>query len=321
MNSKRLDYLLNCYLDGELSPDEKHELQNILLSDPEARRQFWRDAQLHSSLRLLGEQELGEREARKWHKYPETYKIVRIRRKVWIGVAASAAAAVLVVFLGILLTRPLDASTALQQVIDATSQADDRTYTVRVLKGDPVRPISGGRALTLEGAVIYLRGKDHYVVVQNLTDGERQRVTGFDGELSWSFIGNGAVNVSDNPRRFRSNLPGSHHDFAFTNLHDELDRLGEGYDVQLRDAEDSGLRRLSASKKSRNVRGPRDVEIWFDPNSGTILKLELYGLPQARGGPRAIRLSLTDQLDLGADFFSHAAHHEDGREIRTNLSK
>ena len=91
--------------------------------------------------------------------------------------------------------------------------------------------------------------------------------------------------------------------------------------LSLRDAEDSGLRRLSASKKSRNVRGPRDVEIWFDPNSGTILKLELYGLPQARGGPRAIRLSLTDQLDLGADFFSHAAHHEDGREIRTNLSK
>ncbi len=35
MNSTRLDYLLNCYLDGELSPDEKHELQNTLLSDPE----------------------------------------------------------------------------------------------------------------------------------------------------------------------------------------------------------------------------------------------------------------------------------------------
>ena len=99
-----------------------------------------------------------------------------------------------------------------------------------------MRPISGGRALTLEGAVIYLRGKDHYVVVQNLTDGERQRATGFDGELSWSFIGNGAVNVSDDPRRFRSNLPGSHHDFVFTNLHDELESLGDGYDVQLREA-------------------------------------------------------------------------------------
>jgi hypothetical protein len=226
-----------------------------------------------------------------------------------------------VLFVGLLLTRPLDASAALQQVIEAASQTGDRTYTVSVLKGDPVRPISGGRSLTLEGAIVYLRGSDRYVVVQNLTDGTRRRTTGFDGEQSWSFIGSGAVNVSDDPRRFRSNLPGSRHDFAFTNLHDELVSLRDGYDVQLRDADDSGLRRLSAFKRSRTVRGPREVEIWFDPVSGTIRKLELYGLPQGRGGPRAIRLSLTDQRDLGADFFSHTAHHEAGRKIRTESSK
>ena len=166
-----------------------------------------------------------------------------------------------------------------------------------------------------------MRGKNRYVVVQNLTDGERQRTTGFDGKESWSFIGNGAVNVSEDPRRFRSNLPGSHHDFAFTNLHDELESLGESYDIQLRDDEEAGMRRLSASKKSRDVRGPREVEIWFDPDSRTILKLELYGLPRGRGGPRAIRLSLSDQRDLGADFFSHAAHHEAGRPIRKNSPK
>lgn len=320
MNPTRFDFLLNRYLDGELSPDEKNELQNTLLSDPEARRQFWRDARLHGSLRLLGEQESGAREARKEIALTPETKVVRVRR-FWLGAAASAAAAVLVVFLGLLLTRPLSASAALQQIIDAASQDGDRTYTVSVLKGNPVRQISGGRALTLEGAIVYLRGRDRYVVVQNLTDGERQRTTGFDGDQSWSFIGNGAVNVSDDPRRFRSNLPGSQHDFAFTNLHDELESLGDGYDVQLRDADGSGLRRLSASKKSRDVRGPREVEIWFNPDSGTILKLELYGLPQGRGGPRAICLNLTNQHDLGADFFSHAAHHEGGRKIRINPSR
>ena len=321
MDPSRFDFLLNRYLDAELSPEEKSELQTVLLSDPEARRQFWRDARLHGSLRLLAEQESGAHEALSDVEKPGKNRVGHARQRIWFGAAASAAAAALVLFLGLLLTRPLDASAALQQVIDAAGQEGDRTYTVSVLKGNPVRQISGGRALTLEGAVVHLRGKDRYVVIQNLTDGERQRTTGFDGEESWSFIGNGAVNVSDDPRRFRSNLPGSQHDFAFTNLHHELESLGEGYDIQLRDGEDAGMRRLSASKKSRDVRGPREVEIWFDPDSGTILKLELYGLPQGRGGPRAIRLSLTDQRDLGADFFSHTAHHEAGRKIRTEPSK
>jgi hypothetical protein len=320
MDPSRFDFLLNLYLDAELSPEEKSELQTVLLSDPEARRQFWRDTRVHGLLRLLAEQKFGVREAQKELALPAKTKIARPRR-LWLGAAAGAAAAILVVFLGLLLTRPLDASAALQQVIDAASQARDRTYTVSVLQGNPVRPISGGRSLSLEGAVVYLRGKDRYVVIQDLTDGERQRTTGFDGKESWSFIGNGAVKVSDDPRRFSGNLPGSHHDFAFTNLHDELESLGEGYDIELRDAQDSGTRRLSASKKSRDVRGPREVEIWFDPDSGTIQKLELYGLPKGRGGPRAIRLTLTDQHDLGADFFSHAAHHEAGRTIRKNLPK
>ena len=184
-----------------------------------------------------------------------------------------------------------------------------------------MRPITGGRSLTLEGAVVHLRGKDRYVIVQNLTDGDRQRTTGFDGEQSWSFIGKGAVNVSKDPRRFRSNLPGSQHDFAFTNLYDELEKLAEGYEIQLRDPDDSGLRRLFASKKSRDVRGPREVEIWFDDDSGAIERLELYGLPQGRGGPKAIRLELIDQRDLGPGFFSHSAHHEEGRVIRENKTK
>ncbi|MEN8738943.1 MAG: hypothetical protein ABF308_04080 [Phaeobacter gallaeciensis] len=321
MDPTRFDFLLNRYLDAELSSDEKNELQTVLLSDPEARQQFWLDARLHGSLRLLAEQESGAHEALSDVEKPGRNRVGHARQRIWFGAAASAAVAALVLFVGLLLTRPLDASAALQQVIEAASQTGDRTYTVSVLKGDPVRPISGGRSLTLEGAIVYLRGSDRYVVVQNLTDGTRRRTTGFDGEQSWSFIGSGAVNVSDDPRRFRSNLPGSRHDFAFTNLHDELVSLRDGYDVQLRDADDSGLRRLSAFKRSRTVRGPREVEIWFDPVSGTIRKLELYGLPQGRGGPRAICLSLTDQRDLGADFFSHTAHHEAGRKIRTESSK
>lgn len=63
MDTTRLELLLNRYLDGELSPAERHELQALLLAEPDARRQFWRHARLHGSLRLLGEQAWGERDA------------------------------------------------------------------------------------------------------------------------------------------------------------------------------------------------------------------------------------------------------------------
>lgn len=63
MDTSRLELLLNRYLDGELSPAERHELQTLLLAEPDARRQFWRHARLHGSLRLLGEQAWGERDA------------------------------------------------------------------------------------------------------------------------------------------------------------------------------------------------------------------------------------------------------------------
>lgn len=56
MDSNRLDELLDLYLDGALSPQDKSELESILLSEPSARDQFWDHAKFHSSLRLYGEQ-------------------------------------------------------------------------------------------------------------------------------------------------------------------------------------------------------------------------------------------------------------------------
>ena len=60
MDSNRLDYLLQRHLDVELTPEERGELQLLLLSMPEARQEYWRQARMHSALRLLGEQCWGE---------------------------------------------------------------------------------------------------------------------------------------------------------------------------------------------------------------------------------------------------------------------
>ena len=41
MDTTRLNHLLQRHLDGELSLEERDELQPLLLSKPEARRAYW----------------------------------------------------------------------------------------------------------------------------------------------------------------------------------------------------------------------------------------------------------------------------------------
>jgi hypothetical protein len=43
--------------------------------------------------------------------------------------------------------------------------------------------------------------------------------------------------------------------------------------------------------------------------------MDLHGLPQAKGGPRAVRLTLLSESTLPADFFTHIAHQTPDREI------
>ena len=85
-------------------------------------------------------------------------------------------------------------------------------------------------------------------------------------------------------------------------------------DLTILDPEDD-LHGLRAIKKSKQVRGPREIEAWFDPESGTPHRLDLAGLPQQKGGPSAVRIELLGERDLGADFFSHSSHHGPDREV------
>jgi hypothetical protein len=50
MNDERLDFLLNRHLDGQLTPAEHTELEDILRRSAAARRQFWGETRLHGLL-------------------------------------------------------------------------------------------------------------------------------------------------------------------------------------------------------------------------------------------------------------------------------
>jgi hypothetical protein len=63
MNAERLTYLLDRYVDEGLTPEEKQELEELLLSSPAARAQFWEHTQFHAAVRRWGEEAWGRRMA------------------------------------------------------------------------------------------------------------------------------------------------------------------------------------------------------------------------------------------------------------------
>ncbi len=96
MHDERLELLLNRCLDGGLSAGEAAELNALILSSPEARRQFWQAARIHSLIREWG--------AETWGHGDGDAKVVQFPRARWMQSrwvpAFAAAAAVLLALAG-----------------------------------------------------------------------------------------------------------------------------------------------------------------------------------------------------------------------------
>jgi hypothetical protein len=221
------------------------------------------------------------------------------------------------------------AMASLEKVLEAAKRPFDRTYEIRVVEeypGDkrprnlPEEMLQRESEEEIDGAMLYVRGTDQYVLVRSLRDG-RQRMTGCDGSQSWAFREDGPVHVSSDLTRFRGGMPGQQQDIPFINIHSHLQQLQTGYDIELtseRIEASAGtvLSQLTAIRKSRDVRGPKQVDLWFDADRGTIHRMLLDGLPRGGGGPKSVCLELVDQTHLGLNFFTHEAHHETGRRIK-----
>jgi hypothetical protein len=126
--------------------------------------------------------------------------------------------------------------------------------------------------------------------------------------------------------RFRSGLPGREQDLPFVNLQTHLQELHVGYDIELsgetiESSDGRKLSQLNATRKSFDVRGPYEVAVWFDTETGVVYQMLLDKLPRRGGGPKSVRLELLNpenlgQTDFGSDFFSHDSHHEPLRQVR-----
>lgn len=253
----------------------------------------------------------------------------KTRRFAILTSALTIAAAVLMMFAIFGPHQTVSAAMAsLEKVVEAAAKPFDRTYKVNVVEEYPrdKRPQNLTQEAwdreakkQLDGATLYVRGADRYVMTVTLKSGE-QRTSGSDGVQSWAFRENGPVRTSTDLSRFRGGVPGQQQDIPFFDVHALLSQLRTGYDVELGDEQrklgvQESLVQLVGVRKSRDVRGPKQVEIWFDPDSGTVHEMLLDGLPRGGGGPKSVMLKLIDQSDLPVDFFSHESHHEPEREV------
>ena len=92
MHDDRLEFLLHRCLDGGLTAEEAAELNALLLSSPEARRQFWKAARIHSLIREWGAETWGHEHAN----VVEFPRAIAMRRR-WLPALAAAAAVLLAI--------------------------------------------------------------------------------------------------------------------------------------------------------------------------------------------------------------------------------
>lgn len=302
--------LIHGYLDGVLTADEEAALNEWVKADPANASEFAAVVRLHDRLR-----------ASFTPATPVTSRPAvagKLRGRLWRRAGWLTGLATLLLF-GLLAVwwltpTPLTAAAELDRLIERSAGSGDRTYVIRTL--DTVPEQFDDRRPPIDGATLHVRSPDRYVLVRKFPDG-RPFATGSDGERSWSVppVGGGAVRVSGDPLRFRGPLPGHQHGIPFVNLRSELVQLRDAYAVTPLVPDATGRRGLLAEKKSAEYRGPRRVELWYDPASGVIQRMVFAGMPKARGGPDSVSVELRGTRELPADFFQHTAHHAPDRRV------
>lgn len=318
--------LIDGYLDGLLTATEHEQLATWIKADPSHARQFAEAVMLHDQLRaemLAADVLTAEALPRALEQAPPPRVAVTgkgARRRV-VGVFSAVCLLIVAGLIGwkASTTSAVAASVALERIIQACEQGQDRTYRITALDDDAASRLQPDRQRgakpSVDGALLHVRGADHYVL-ERFSDDGTLFVTGSDGATAWAVPPRGRVRVSRDLNRFRGMVPGQQHAIPFVDMATSLRQLGDAYDLaDTTSASSRDWRQITATRKPSASGGPKRVTIHYDAETGLIHAMVLERLPQARGGPRSVELSLVETSDLGAGFFEHTAHHEATREV------
>lgn len=319
--------LISRYLDADLTEFEQEELQRLLRSSSQYVDDFARAAQLHD--RLHGEMTVNAMAEDVVSRSEFARPVQRKVFKSFAWIAGTVTAALFILGMGWFGADFSTRVTAgeLDRLIAAQASSLDRIYRIAVEesvqgKNDPtpsderIRPPKP----PINGATLYVRHGNQFVLVRTANDG-RSFVTGSDGRTSWAVRPDGPVRVSHDLSRFNRDLPGHENDVPLFQMEQGLEQLRHAYDVRVLPAEtDDGdtaaeqAERFIVAVKKKGHRGPQRVEITYAEKSGLIREMRFVKMPY---GPErlTIRMTLTDERELAADFFSHASHHSTDRAV------
>lgn len=311
--------LIHGYLDETLTAEQQVELANWIKESPEHSRQFAEAVLLHD--RLQAEMLAGAVVENQHAVFANRSSSERlwVRRVVALSTALCLTLALGLLFWQSVSSPVLAASDELQRIIQASEAALDRTYVVTALDEDvdseSLPSTVRGAKPSVDGALLHVRGPNQYVLMRYFDDGT-EFITGSDGTTAWSVPPRGRVRVSSDATRFRGAVPGQQHAIPFIDMRNSLRQLQESYELDLSlETTPEGWRRMNATRRATATGGPKQVTLWYDAQSGTIHRMLLERLPQARGGPRNVLLELTGERDLGPSYFEHTSHHDTNRKV------
>lgn len=317
--------LANAYLDGTIDAANRARLEERLAADPSSAREFARLSLLHDAIdRELTAGVVGRLDARRdgGADSRRAGRSFGLRRRILVAATLFLAMGLAWVFVST--GREASASDTLARIVEAL-RSGDRTYILRAIDGDgrmrrreaPPAGKTKRPPAPIEGAIVSLRNPSSFVLVRRDADG-REVVSGSDGTTAWIVPAEGPVRVSSDPSRFRGALPGGRLNLPFIDPHADLSVLAQSYDLVVQKPAPAAGRldaRLIATRRADVRGGPKEIEIDFDAETALVRAIRLENLPQAQGGPRAIEFELIDDAPLGADYFSHTAHHTSDRPV------
>jgi hypothetical protein len=323
MNPEDIE-LIHRYLDGQIAADEIECLECRLRESVELRQTLVQASLLDDQLGQVlakGSEHEHQNDAIGLAGSPAKTKVRPApSRRIVAFVAGS-----ILLLVGLLLLsnrNQLSASQELSRILKSLSKGD-RHYSINVEetvlpsrkqreKYDSTRPPKP----TLEGAKLYVRGIDQFVLMRFRDDAVF--VTGSDGQIGWAIAPSGPVRISRDTQRFNRDLPGHEHSIPLGNLSQGLEQIQKAYKVEIVTATPSEQlgeqEAMLIAIKKPGERGPKRIEIQYGKQSGRIAQIRFIEMPY---GPDrlTVRLTLTDELSLPSPFFHHSHHQASDREV------
>jgi len=298
----------------------------IGLSESSEEAKQHRVSKLMRSIRADKEKIAGERAASA--KKPRRYLGPAIR----LGTAAMITIGITILLISL---PPNKAMATIEQMISAIENAGDRTYSV-IVKDQKTgqRERARNRSATersrqeqaiLDGATLYLRGRDKYVLYRYTPSGQAV-VNGSDGQTNWLIRPKREVLVSNDPRTFRIPMPEGLADLLTLNFSNTLKGIQERYRIKylgtvpVEQNQDVSWAYLHATLQERRFRGPRVIRIWAHPDTGLLRRIEFADI-RLQGDPelKKLILDLVGRRQLPNDWFSHSAHHPSDTKVDSLL--